>query len=407
MENKIKILWLSVHAPVSIAPAAGDQTFNYYFKKFLKDDLFDLRLISCGKYAQKDIVEREVEFIKHHIIYWNSPHINIRRKIYNIESRLSPFNRNANLISNADVSKMKRLMKIYKKEGYSPDYIIMEWTEVVMIAKEVRQIFPDSKLIASEHDVTFVGYERKLEFYTGIKKLKWKFKYLYEKKKEIEALSYCDIILPHNAENKSILVNEGIEENKIFWLEPYYKNMNLCQRAANKKDILFFGAMSRLENSLSAIWFIEKVMPLLEDENLRFVILGGNPPEELTSLESDRIHVTGFVDLIEPYFQESICFVAPLVLGAGIKVKILEALSSGIPVLTNEIGIEGIPACPQKDFHYCREPEEYASVIRRILKGEIDVEEISKNAKEFMKINFSPQRSFDKYKDLLIKSKSK
>lgn len=407
MENKIKILWLSMHTPVSVAPAAGGQTFNFYFKSFLNDSKFDLRLISCGKYKEQSIVEKEVESIRHHIIYWNSPQKDIGRKIHNLESRINPFNKHANLISNADASEMKRVMLQYKKDKYYPDFIIMEWTNVVLLAKEVHKIFPNSKMIASEHDVTFIGYERKSEFYTGIQRMLWQFKYHYEKKKELESLSYCDIVLPHNAGNKAVLVREGIEAEKIHWLVPYYKDMSTIQRESNRKDILFFGAMSRPENSLSALWFIEKVMPLLKNEDVRFVILGGSPSEELKSLESNRIHVTGFVDDIEPYFQHSMCLVAPLVLGAGIKVKILEALSSGILVLTNDIGIEGIPATPQKEYFHCTEPEEYARAIKKMIVGEINNEQISRNAREFMQKHFSPYKSFYAYRNMLIRSKNK
>ena len=82
--------------------------------------------------------------------------------------------------------------------------------------------------------------------------------------------------------------------------------------------------MSRPENYLSAIWFIDNVMPLLKSDNYRFVILGSRPPEELKKRECTKIVITGFVESIVPYFEKSMCMVAPLVLGAGIKVKIIE-----------------------------------------------------------------------------------
>ena len=73
---------------------------------------------------------------------------------------------------------------------------------------------------------------------------------------------------------------------------------------------------------MSALWFIDNVLPLLSDIDIRFVVLGSNPTEELKAKESARVHVTGFVDAVEPYFEKSMCLVAPLVLGAGIKVKV-------------------------------------------------------------------------------------
>ena len=72
----------------------------------------------------------------------------------------------------------------------------------------------------------------------------------------------------------------------------------------------------------------------------------------------DVITVTGFVKEISKYFEQSLCLVAPLVLGAGIKIKVLEAMSAGLPVLTNQIGIEGIPAQNGIHYYYCERPQE-------------------------------------------------
>lgn len=78
-------------------------------------------------------------------------------------------------------------------------------------------------------------------------------KYNHEKKTELEALKLCDHVLPHNADNRNVLLQNGIDEKKIKWLVPYFNNMENCKRKSNHKDILFFGAMSRPENYLSAL----------------------------------------------------------------------------------------------------------------------------------------------------------
>lgn len=74
--------------------------------------------------------------------------------------------------------------------------------------------------------------------------------------------------------------------------------------------------MSRPENYLSALWFINNVMPLLNDLNIRFIVLGSKPSDELKNIKSDKVIITGFVDNIEPYFESAMCLVAPLVLGS-------------------------------------------------------------------------------------------
>ena len=320
---------------------------------------------------------------------------------YNIDSKYNPWTKYSGLISNYRAMRILDEVRNYKKEGYIPDAVILEWTNTVILAKEIKKIFPDSKIVASEHDVTFVGYKRKKEYYKGLKKLLWKIKYVNEKRIELDALKMCELVLPHNADNRNILVNEGIDSNKIMGLVPYYNNMSECNRKSNQKDILFFGAMARMENSLSALWFIDNVLPLLSDIDIRFVVLGSNPTEELKNEESARVHITGFVDTVEPYFEKSMCLVAPLVLGAGIKVKVLEAMSSGLPVLTNDIGIEGIPAVDGRDYLHCVAPQEYATAIREIYDNKIDVKNLEINAQKMLNRHFSMEQSLHQYQDRL------
>lgn len=402
MENEMSdystyILWISSSPPYSKNSTAGGQTFNYYFKNISRDKRFNVRLIALVDSKTKDSVENEMDGIPHKLVSSE----NSWKKFVNIDSKYNPWTKYSGLISNYRAMRILEEVKNYKKEGYNPDAVILEWTNTVILAKEIKKIFPDSKFVASEHDVTFVGYERKKEYYKGLKKLLWKIKYVNEKRIELDSLKMCELVLPHNADNRNVLVNEGIDLNKIMGLVPYYNNMSECNRNSNQKDILFFGAMARMENSLSALWFIDNVLPLLSDIDIRFVVLGSNPTEELKAKESERIHVTGFVDAVEPYFEKSMCLVAPLVLGAGIKVKVLEAMSSGIPVLTNDIGIEGIPAIDGRDYLHCVSPQEYASAIREIHNNKIDVKNLETNAKGMLKEHFSIEQSLHQYQDKL------
>ena len=104
------------------------------------------------------------------------------------------------------------------------------------------------------------------------------------------------------------------------------------------------------------------------------------------------ICVTGFVDDITPYFENSLCLVAPLVLGAGIKIKILEAMSSGLPVLTNEIGIEGINAVNERDYFFCKTPEDYERRILSLSENPDIGIKMDSMAKKFVKEQFNYER---------------
>ena len=395
---KKKLLWVSTELPYSKIPHAGGQTFNYYFKNITKDERFDVTLLAYGpSEIKKQVVEENAKTNQIVCYYENSVCSKIKRAVVNIESKINFFNRHANLIQNNISMYFVKQCRNLKKKGYEPDIVVLEFTLCVVLAKEIKAIFPNSKLVASEHDVTYVGYERKRAYYSGVRRFVWNVKAYREKKIELDALALCDLVMPHNSENIKLLLEEQIEESKLQWLIPYYNNMSEITRCPNQRDILFFGAMNRRENYLSAIWFIENVLPKLCDLDVRFVVLGSKPPENLKAYESDRIHITGFVDAIEPFFENAVCLVAPLVLGAGIKVKVLEALSSGIPVITNAIGIEGIPAKADLEYIHCESSEEYANVIYRIFNNVINVGVLTLAEQEFMKTKFDMNASLKNY----------
>lgn len=398
--KKINILWISLNAPAQKSDKAGGNTFNYYFRHFYNDDRFWVKVIAQvnNDLPLMNLYDGDAYYLKREGGVRSK-----LKKLSSIESKYNPCNRNANLISNQMEAFVLQIIVLLKGKGFIPDVVILEWTQCVVLAKIVRKYFPDAYVVASEHDVTFVGYKRMAEYFSGFRRLLWIFKYTQEKKVELNALRECNLILPQNWGNRRLLIQEGIAEDKIQWLVPYFNDMRECRRSPNGKDILFFGAMARPENYLSAIWFIDNVMPLLKDMDIRFVILGSSPPAELKKCANERVYVTGFVDSITSFFENSVCFVAPLVLGAGIKVKILEALSSGVPVLTNDIGIEGIAAEQEKEYIHCNTPLDYERAIRKVFTDTTVGDELEKNAKRFIENNYSIEKSLVDYKEKLLK----
>lgn len=361
--NKPKILWISQHASYPRAKEAGQNTFHYYFKNFLDSRKYEITLIAFDDAFNEESAEKENAGIEHYIFYKHENLADNLKRIINLESKYNPWNRNGNIISNYTKYKILQVIHGLQKRGYSPDIVIFEWTEMVVLISEVKKIWPNSRCIASEHDLKYMNFYRYYKEESGISKKIWGLKYQNCKKHEIAALMQCDLIMSHNPDYKKNMVRAGIPKNKIRWLVPYYNNLENVERTPENHDVLFFGAMNRPENYRSAIWFIENVMPLLKETNLRFIVLGAHPSAELLRYKSDKVIITGFVDDIKPYFEKSLCFVAPLLLGAGIKVKVIEALTSGIPVLTNDIGIEGIHAVDRKEYIHCVTVEDYEKTI--------------------------------------------
>ncbi len=387
-----ELLWMSISIPYDKVDHAGGKTHNFYIKKVHAVQQFHVKLISfCEK---KDLGKSDLDKygLDADICYldqnsWST----FVKKVYNSVSILNPFTKYANVISNYRVHECLKRIKYLNKTGYRPDIVILQWTSLGILQQKIRKYFPNAKFIVIEEDVTFQNYERRylLERFI-IQKIFYKIRFQNLKKKELHSLNMADLVFVNNKKDYNLLIENNIEKSKIKVLVPYYDQYFHVNRSANTpyKDLLFYGAMSRRENYLSAIWFIQNVFSKIEDSTVRFIIVGSRPHKSLKKFESERIIITGFVKDVSTYFEKSTCMVVPLLYGAGIKVKVLEGFSSGIPILTNHIGIEGIGGCSGKEYYHCESAQEYINAIEQIINNRKTAQQIGENGRKFVKEQF-------------------
>lgn len=386
------LLWISFCAPYDKVQHAGGKIHNYYLKYFQKSGGFNIRLISFCYSSEKELLDLDDYRIKNKIfVLEDNWYQKLLKQITNANQRLNPFHSYAGLTPDYQRIMTMNEVRKYSSERYEPDIIILQWTQMVLLAPLLKKIFPKAKLVAIEEDVAFLGYRRRVEYASNrFTKLMADIRYKKLKKIELDVLDKMDLVVFNNPKDELLVKKNECKVKRSIVVTPYFTNYSRVKRKFNRNRIIFFGAMSREENHLSAIWFLKHVFYKL-DESIEFVIIGGNPKKEILDYQSDRVKVLGFVDNIEPYFSDCLCMVAPLVLGAGIKIKILEAFSAGVPVLTNQIGIEGIRATNGEDYVFCESPEDYINAISQLRTGMIEHEKLSDNAKKLIdeKYNFS------------------
>lgn len=402
---KKELLWITLSPPYDNVGHAGGKNANYYIKRIAHEDVFSLTLMSICNSKERDIVAKEYSQIGVNtklISLWEVGFKKIFRRLLNITSRCNPFHKHGGLLDNWSFFQYRKALMELRECGYKPSIIILQWTEIVLLLPYVKQIFPNAKIVAIEEDVAFLGYKRKeMAATNNFRKKVWNIKYNTLKRIEIDALNFADLVVVNNDKDKRLIENEVFTPT-IVWSLYYQSLLGLKQDTEHNKDIIFYGAMSRRENYESAIWFIEKVMPHLSNLDVTFRVIGSNPPVILKKKGRSNVIIEGFVNDIKPYFESSLCLVAPLTLGAGIKVKIIEGLSSGIPVLTNNIGIEGINAIDGQDYFHCEAPEDYIRVIQSLLMGKINRLSLSKNSKQLVEKNFNYEQSYKIFYDRIL-----
>lgn len=138
--------------------------------------------------------------------------------------------------------------------------------------------------------------------------------------------------------------------------------------------LLFVGTMSYPPNEDAILYFCEEIYPHIRKGyrgGIRLTIVGRRPSAKVTALAEDAsIVVTGGVDLVEPYYEEADLVVVPIRYGGGTRIKILEALSFGRPVVSTTIGAEGLELTQGRDLEIADEAKEFARISIELLENE-------------------------------------
>jgi len=146
----------------------------------------------------------------------------------------------------------------------------------------------------------------------------------------------------------------------------------VIERDAEPRHILHIGTMYWPPNIDGVLWFAHEVYPLIRQKrpDVCLDIVGARPPREIAALDGDRagIHVTGYVADPTFYLQRAALMVVPLRAGGGMRVKILNAMAQGIPIVSTTLGCEGIGVVPGESILVADEPADFAAAVLRLLE---------------------------------------
>jgi glycosyltransferase involved in cell wall biosynthesis len=114
--------------------------------------------------------------------------------------------------------------------------------------------------------------------------------------------------------------------------------------ANDGRTLVMTGNFAYQPTSDAALWLCSEILPLVEARvpGVRVLLVGTDPPPEVRALAGGNVVVTGRVPEVEPYLDEAAVVVCPLRIGGGVKVKVLEALRRGKPIVTTSIGTQGL-----------------------------------------------------------------
>jgi glycosyltransferase involved in cell wall biosynthesis len=298
----------------------------------------------------------------------------------------------------------------FEKAVAAADVVEIHMHHLLPLASDVRRISKGTPLTAIVHDVMTQKASRETSLATGLKgKLGSYVRAKRAARVEVQLINRLDLALTFSSKDLAFLVDLGIT-TPIEVIEPLVHMPDLNARPPMKQPsappvVTFTGALFRSVNSDSIRWFLEKVWPTVHASvpEARLVIAGAGPPEWLRRLHSGTTIVTGYVDDLDSVYRDSSLFVAPLVAGAGVKFKVLDAMAYGLPVIATPIAAEGIvEEAGEKCFAaITTDPAEMAERIEFFLRHSDAAADVGFRAREWVQERFdfgpSAQRALASY----------
>lgn len=215
------------------------------------------------------------------------------------------------------------------------------------------------------------------------------------RKWEVNKLKHYEPELVNQFDAVTLVSNDDIRLMESLNSKPNYKlvtnGVDLDRLKPNghffkRKDILIAGKLNVWANILSIFNITDHVLPLIHKKmpEVKLNIVGAVPPQNVLDLDGGQVSVHADVESLVPFLQNAGVFLHPHLGGSGIQNKLLEAMASGVPVVTTDTGNQGIEGLHGKHLLIGNNWQELANHTIRLLSDLNYASKIAENARKLM-----------------------
>lgn len=275
----------------------------------------------------------------------------------------------------------ERFNDILKNNEY--DYILISyifWTGLIENSKYIKK----AKLIIDTHDFITPHFKSEKGFELGA--------FFAE---EIRSLSFFDKILVISIEEKYIF-DQFLDKEIHLISHPE----ELKYKSEKELYDVVYVASDNVHNVKSAKWFFEKVYPLLS-KDIKICVVGKINNCIPTTLEN--VHNIDYIEDLEEVYSVSKIAVCPMLSGTGVKIKVIEALSYGLPIVCNERGVDGLLNKTNNGCLVTNEETIFASYIERLISEKEFYNYHSVLAKDYFLNNHEKNKTYDELDRIFLK----
>lgn len=271
------------------------------------------------------------------------------------------------------------------------DVIHADHTSMAQIAEHIsiKTNKPWGFRLHNIENMIWKRYAKDLPFY-DLKKylINYQSKLLY--KDEAKLISIANVAFPITNEDKRIANIMSPDSNLVVASAGVdYSNIFRKKVVRDKNTLAIATNYHWIHNVNGIIWFIENVLIELKEQNkdIKFKLYGKNIPKVFDNYQHLGVEPIGFVEDLSEELSKAQIYIAPLFVGSGIRIKILEAMAYEIPVVATKVSAEGIDANQSDGLFVSDLEEEQIKIINELLNK--DITQIGERARHYVIENYS------------------
>ncbi|MBW7888310.1 MAG: glycosyltransferase [Bacteroidetes bacterium] len=261
------------------------------------------------------------------------------------------------------------------------------WHIAAYFIDHIKKLIPQVPVLVDTMDIHFLREQRQAEISKDKKLLESAAK---TKKDELALYAKADCITVVTEKDRDEL-NKYLKEKPVFILTDVHDSKETALSFDERKDLVFVGNFNHNPNEDAVLFFVQSIFPHIKKQipDCKFYVVGNNPTEKIRQLASQDIIVTGWVPDVKPFIEKCKIEVVPLRFGAGNKGKVGEALSYGLPIVTTEIGAEGMGIINGEHAFVEDEARAFAERVIELYRSPELWNKFSKKGKELITSQYS------------------
>jgi GT2 family glycosyltransferase len=214
------------------------------------------------------------------------------------------------------------------------------------------------------------------------------------------------VLYPSDEETAAVIAMEpGVSARTLL---PYcFPDFVTPRQPAPEPVILFVGSFAHLPNQEAVLWLVNHVLPLVRARvtGARLTIVGSNPSPVMLALACDSIRISANVSdaVLREIYRTARVAAVPLRYGAGVKLKVIEAMREGLPLVTTSTGAQGLPDLADVSS-ICDDTQQFADAICRLLTDDALWVERSAAQIGYVSARYSEAAFRDRMKDAMDQS---